>query len=56
MGGRRSTPELPVGTCNPVMGAIGSAMIRSGQRLSVSKRRLLVLLNDLLDARLLEDA
>jgi len=50
MGGRCSTPEFTVDTCNPVVGAIGSAMIRSGQRLPVSNRCLRVFLDKFLDA------
>ena len=51
MGGRRSTPEFTVGTCNPIVGPIGCTMIRSGQRLSASNRRLLVLLDGFIDTR-----
>ncbi|ATB50847.1 hypothetical protein MYMAC_006504 [Corallococcus macrosporus DSM 14697] len=56
MGGRRSTPEFTVGACNPVVGPVGSTMIRSGQRLSVGYRRLLVLLDEFIDARPLDVA
>jgi hypothetical protein len=54
--GSRSTSEFTVGTYNPVVSAIGRKMIASGQRLSVSSRRLLIFLDEFLDACFLEVA
>jgi hypothetical protein len=54
MSGCPTAAKLTIGTCNPVVRAIGSAMVPSGQCLSVSHCRLPVFLNEHLDARSLE--